>query len=427
MLFFNLAPKEHSLQFFYNILINTAEVLLPATGWFSDKMKLFVNGRRNVFPKLRNAISLEDETFWFHAASLGEYEQAVPVIEEVRKLFPEKKIVLTFFSPSGYEIKKNKSIADVTAYLPMDTLKNVQDFLDIVHPEWALFIKYEFWPNYLSELKKRKIKTLLISGGFRKEQIFFKAYGRWMHTYLKTFDHFFVQNKRSLQLLNSIGFSNATVSGDTRFDRVSHQIEQDNTLQFIENFKESQLCVVCGSTWPEDEELFLEFINNASEGVKFIIAPHVLKASKIKQLQERLKRRTVLFSEKEGKDLSRYQVFIIDTIGLLTRIYNYADIAYVGGAAGTTGLHNILEPATFGVPIIIGQHFEKFPEAVQLQKLAGLYPVCNKEELSAVLQKFIDDKEFRRKTGMISGHFINNNTGATRIISNYLQQHSIKG
>ncbi|GHA26136.1 3-deoxy-D-manno-octulosonic acid transferase [Salinimicrobium marinum] len=387
-------------------------------------MKLFVSGRKDVFSKLEHELSPNDKTIWFHAASLGEYEQAVPVIEIVKKQFPEKKIVITFFSPSGYEVKKNKSLGDVTVYLPIDTASNVKRFLDRVNPEWALFIKYEFWPNYLQELKKRKIRTLLVSGGFREDQVFFKTYGSWMRSYLQTFEHFFVQNEKSVHLLCSIGFSNVTLSGDTRFDRVSHQIEQDNHLDFIEEFQNGKLCVVAGSTWPEDEGLLIDFINNASEEVKFVIAPHTLKPGKIQRLQHLLKKKSVLFSEKEKKNLATFQVFIIDIIGLLTKIYSYADIAYVGGAAGNTGLHNILEPATFGLPIIIGGNFEKFPEAIQLQKLAGLFAVANKEELATILQKLIDDKDFRGKTGMISGHFINSHTGATRIISEYLLKHS---
>ncbi|WP_424493232.1 3-deoxy-D-manno-octulosonic acid transferase [Salinimicrobium sp. GXAS 041] len=408
------------MHFLYNIAINTAERLLPVSGWFSDKMKLFVSGRKNVFSILREEISPADKTIWFHAASLGEYEQAVPVIERVKDHFPKKKIIVTFFSPSGYEVKKNKSLGDVTIYLPLDTTRNVQKFLDIVHPEWALFIKYEFWPNYLQKLKQRNVKTLLVSGAFREDQAFFKPYGSWMRSYLKTFDHFFVQNQKSVALLNKIGFKNVTLSGDTRFDRVAQQIHYNNHLNFIEEFKNNNLCVVAGSTWPEDEELLLGFINTAPKGLKFIIAPHTIKEAKIQQLQQNLKRKTLLFSEKQHKNLSAYDVLIIDTIGLLTKIYSAADIAYVGGAAGTTGLHNILEPATFGLPIIIGKNYSKFPEAQQLRQLAGLFSVANKEELEQAMLKLVGDEEFRRKTGRISGHFVNNNTGATKMIADYI-------
>lgn len=415
------------MHFLYNIAVSTTEKLLPLSGVFSEKMKLFVTGRRAVLPFLRKSISTNDRVIWIHAASLGEYEQAVPVIEELRKISPGKKILITFFSPSGYEVKKKNSIADVTTYLPLDTASNAAEFLDIVQPEWALFIKYEFWPNYLRELNKRQINTLLVSGGFREDQLFFRPYGKWMRPYLRTFRHFFVQNKRSEELLRSIGFDNVSISGDTRFDRVSRQIGRDNTLDFIAEFKNGKLCVVCGSTWPEDEELLVDFINSSPEDVKFVIAPHALKPSKITQLQQQLKVEKVLYSEMEGKELSNYRVFIVDTIGLLTRIYSYAEIAYVGGAAGNTGLHNVLEPATFGLPIIIGKNFSRFPEALKLQQLAGLFSVQNKQELTDILGKLITDKNFRQKTGMISGHFINSNTGATGKIIDYLQEPSASG
>jgi len=311
-------------------------------------------------------------------------------------------------------------------YLPLDTKKNVRRFLDAAHPELAIFIKYEFWPNYLNELKSRNIISLLVSGGFRENQVFFKSYGGWMKKSLRTFEHFFVQNQISKELLNSIGFQNVTVSGDTRFDRVANQIGQDNSLDFIEAFKDSKLCVVAGSTWPEDEALLEDFINLSSNEIKFIIAPHNIKPDHIKSFKERLNKKTILYSEKENKNLSNYQVFIIDTIGLLSKIYSYADIAYVGGAAGNTGLHNILEPATFGLPIVTGNNFDKFPEAKQLLELAGLYSVGTKEELAQILSKLLNDDDFRARTGQIAGHFINTNTGATRIVERYLKNNYVK-
>lgn len=243
---------------------------------------------------------------------------------------------------------------------------------------------------------------------------------------LGTFEHFFIQNQISKDLLNSIGFQNVTLSGDTRFDRVSNQIGQDNRLDFIEAFKDEKMCVVAGSTWPEDEALLEDFINRFSNETKFIIAPHNIKPDQIKSFKEGLNKKTILFSEKEGKNLSDYQVFIIDTIGLLSKIYSYADIAYVGGAAGNTGLHNILEPATFGIPIITGTNFDKFPEAKQLQELAGLYSVGTKEELAQILSKLLTDDNFRARTGKIAGDFINTNTGATRIVERYLKNNYVK-
>lgn len=386
-------------------------------------MKLFVEGRKQVFEILQQNISAENRTIWFHAASLGEYEQALPVILKVKQLFPKHKIVLSFFSPSGYEVKKKSAVADVVVYLPLDTSKNARKFLELVHPDWALFIKYEFWPNFLQELKERNIKTLLISGAFRKDQAFFKPYGKWMRRYLQAFEYFFLQNESSKKLLSSLGYQNAAVSGDTRFDRVSEQLEQDNKLEFVEEFKGSKLCIVAGSSWPEDEALLAAYINQSDKDIKFIIAPHTLKPARITALKEQLERKTVLFSEKEGKELSNYQVFIVDTIGLLGRIYSYADIALVGGAVGTTGLHNILEPATFGMPVITGTNIDRFPEAIALRSQKGLFTVSSFGELKTQLDRLILDDSLRRKTGKVSADFIKDNTGATKMIINYLRQH----
>lgn len=381
-----------------------------------------IKGRKETFEILRRQIQDQDKVIWFHTASLGEYEQGVPIINVVKERFPDRKIVISFFSPSGYEIRKNTPLADAVVYLPLDTPGNAERFLELVHPEMAIFIKYEFWPNFLKELKSRKIRSFLVSGGFREDQMFFKKYGKWMRKSLKTFEYFFVQNKKSEELLHSIGFQNVVVSGDTRFDRVSHQIEQDNTLDFIQEFKDNKLCIVAGSTWPEDEELLQDFINNSSEEIKFILAPHQIKQENINRFRQKLQKKTVVFSEKNDENLKDYDILIVDTIGLLTKIYAYADIAYVGGAAGKTGLHNILEPATFGIPIVIGENFDRFPEAKQLQQLAGLFSVRNQKELDEILSRLVNDNNFRRKTGMIAGHFINSNTGATRIFLEYLQR-----
>ncbi len=414
------------MQVLYNITVELVNFLLPATRFLSNKMKRFVDGRKNTFRTLESKLNAQDRTIWFHMASLGEFEQGVPIIEVVKDHYPNHKIVVSFFSPSGYEIKKNTPLANAVIYLPLDTRNNVTKFLNLVHPEIAIFIKYEFWPNYLKELKFRNIRTLLVSGSFRKDQLFFKPYGGWMRKSLQTFEHFFVQNATSKELLNSIGIKNVTLSGDTRFDRVSHQIEQDNTLEFAEEFKNGKLCIVAGSTWPEDENLLEDFINQSKEDIKFILAPHQIKKDQIKRFKERLNKKVLLYSEKQDKNLSDYNVLIIDTIGLLTRIYSYADIAYVGGAAGKTGLHNILEPATFGVPVVIGNNFDKFPEAKQLQQLSGLFAVKDKAALKELFSKLISNSGFRESTGMIAGHFINSNTGATRIFIHYLKQEPVQ-
>ncbi|QQX78157.1 3-deoxy-D-manno-octulosonic acid transferase [Aequorivita iocasae] len=405
----------------YNLLILIASFLLKIVALFSKKMKLFVNGRRSVYETLQQKISATDKTIWFHCASLGEFEQGVPIMEAIKKLKPDHKIVVSFFSPSGYEIKKNTPLADAVVYLPMDTPANAKKFISAVHPSLTFFVKYEFWPNYLFELQKKNIPTLLVSGVFRESQIFFKPYGGFMRKVLATFDHFFLQDKNSETLLKNIGFTNTRVSGDTRFDRVSHQIEMDNTLKFAEDFKGNSLCVVCGSTWPEDEAVLLHYINSAPENVKFIIAPHKIEADKIEDFTKRIVKKTVLHSKIDDVNISDYSVLIIDCIGLLSKLYSYADIAYVGGAMGKTGLHNILEPATFGVPIVIGKNFEAFPEAKRLRGLAGLFSISNASECTEILNKLILNDSFRNKTGLIAGHFVNKNTGATKKIIDYLK------
>jgi len=403
----------HSL---YNLLTYGSKVVLWPTQFFSKKMKHFVKGREGVFKKLKDGISPKDKTIWFHCASLGEFEQGLPIIEALKKVKPNHKILITFFSPSGYEIKKNTTIADMVTYLPYDTKNNARKFIDLVNPSMAFFVKYDFWPNYLFELKQRHIPTYLVSGLFRKNQAFFKSYGSFMRKALGCFDHLFVQNEHSKSLLSKIGIEHVTVSGDTRFDRVSHQIEQDNSLGFMDEFlKKEDICIVCGSTWPEDEAVLLKSINSIAN-VKWVIAPHKIDSEKITTLQKKIETSVARYSEKEGKNLSEASVLILDTIGLLSKVYSYATIAYVGGAMGTTGLHNILEPATFGVPIVIGNNFNKFPEAKKLQDLAGLYSVENAEDCHRVLEKFVSDKKFREQTGMISGHFVNSNTGATQLI-----------
>lgn len=412
------------VHFVYNLILILLEKILPLSNFFSNKMRLFVNGRKTVFEQLEQDLDKNIPVIWFHSASLGEYEQGVPVMEEVKKAYPQHQILSTFFSPSGYEIKKNNAFAKATTYLPLDTPSNAKKFLDLVNPEIALFIKYEFWPNYLLELKKRNTRTFLLSGVFGKRQPFFKWYGKWMVNSLKTFEHFFLQDQSSANALKSLGFLNQLVSGDTRFDRVARQIETNNSLEFVEQFTDNSLCVVCGSTWPEGDTMIASFVNNKEGIAKFIIAPHEIRKDKIAGLQKRLRVPSVLYTEIEGKDLKEYDVLILDTIGLLSKVYSYADVAYVGGAAGGTGLHNILEPATFGIPIITGSNIEKFPEAIRLRQLAGLFAVQGPKEFDTILSKLVIDKKFRSQTGMIAGHFINSNTGATSAVMKYLADHS---
>jgi len=401
------------MLFLYNLILLFASQLVKLLALFNPKMKLFVDGRKGVFEKIREKINPTDKTIWFHAASLGEYEQGLPVIEQIKIKYPEHKIVVTFFSPSGYEVRKNNTTADLTIYLPLDTKHNAQLFLELVHPEMVFFIKYEFWPNYLNELKKRTIKTYLISGIFRDNQAFFKGYGGFYRNALNTFDYFFVQNENSKKLLQSIGFTNVKISGDTRFDRVVSILERDNSLDFIEQFKDQKTTIVIGSSWLKDESLLVNYINSASADLKFIIAPHNIHKPEIDKLQTLITKKTILFSEKENQNLNEFQVFIIDTIGILTKIYSYADIAYVGGGFGNPGVHNILEPATFGVPIVIGPNYSHFAEATALVHQGGCVSISNQKELNETLDNLISNEDIQHEKGHICETFVQMNKGAT--------------
>ena len=408
--------------FLYNQIVFIAGFLLKIVALFSPKMALFVKGRKDVFKTLEAKIQANDKSIWFHAASLGEYEQGLPVIEKIKEKYPSHKIIVTFFSPSGYEVRKNNTVANCTVYLPLDTQKNAKQFIELTNPELVFFIKYEYWPNYLNELKKRNIKTYLISGILRENQAFFKWYGGFYRKSLDAFDFFFVQNESSKQLLQSLGHQNVLVSGDTRFDRVSTILEKDNTLNFIAEFKDNKITVVVGSSWPKDEEIIAQYINEYSnENVKFIIAPHNIKAEQIANLKTLITKPTVLFSEKENQSLSDQHVFIIDTIGILTKIYSYADIAYVGGGFGNPGIHNILEPATFGIPIVIGPNYSHFAEATALVKLEGCVSIANNKDLLETFDDLIYKPDIRFQKGAICRQFVQQNKGATAIILNHLQ------
>ncbi|CAI8165166.1 MAG: 3-deoxy-D-manno-octulosonic acid transferase [Polaribacter sp. SA4-10] len=386
---------------------------------FNKKIKLFVNGRKETFSKI---LKLKNKkTIWFHVASLGEFEQAIPIIEEINKHYIDYKILVTFFSPSGYEIIKNYNKADVVCYLPLDSRRRVKKFIQIVNPKLVLFVKYEFWPNLLNELKRKEIPTILVSGIFRKQQIFFKNYGDFTRKSLRAFHHFFVQDNNSKKLLETINFKNVSIAGDTRFDRVSMILKQDNSLDFINEFKDNKYIVIAGSTWREDEELLINYINEkATDEDKFIIVPHNIKQDSILELQNSINKKSVLFSAKSNKDLKEYQVFIIDTIGVLTKIYQAADVAYVGGGL-KTGLHNILEPATFGIPIVIGNRYQKFKEATDLIDLKGCISVKNQQEFNEVLIKLKNKDSLRISSGKINKKYIQDNLGATQLIMNFIK------
>jgi 3-deoxy-D-manno-octulosonic-acid transferase len=405
----------------YNLIVKISWALLKILAFFSSKIKLFVTGRKSSFELLSSAVSQGDKVLWMHVASLGEFEQGLPIIERLRAEYPSHKMGVTFFSPSGYEVKKNTPAADVVCYLPMDTRENASRFLDIARPELAIFVKYEIWPNYLRELEKRKIPAILISAIFKTEQIYFKWYGGFMRKALRKFDHYFVQDESSRERLASIQRNNVSVSGDTRLDRVSEILDRDNQLDFMSAFKKDRLCLVAGSTWPEDEAILIDHINNTPKNLKYILAPHTIKKDKILGLAGAITKKKVLYSNIAKKEVGDCDVLIVDTIGLLTKIYSYADIAYVGGGFAT-GLHNTLEPAVFGVPVIIGPQYEGFKEAEDLVAQKGILPVHDAWTFGELIKKLLDNPEFRKKTGALNATYIAKNKGASTQIMTYIRK-----
>ena len=345
----------------------------------------------------------------------------MPVIEKLKTTYPTYKILVTFFSPSGYEVKKDTDVADAVAYLPLDTRRNAKRFIETVNPVLVIFVKYEIWPNYLKELKEKQVPILLISAIFRKEQVFFKWYGGIMRKALQAFAHFFIQDNNSITLLKSINLNNATLSGDTRFDRVAEILERNNKLTFMELFQGNETCFVAGSTWPEDEEIIVKFINETQKHLKFVLAPHNIKTEHIQSLKKSISKKVVLYTEIEHNDIPSCEVLIINTVGLLTKIYSYADIAYVGGAFAT-GLHNTLEPAVFGIPIIIGPGYKGFYEAEKLVDKKGILVSKDYDEFTTTMDDLIENPEFLKNTGVINSNFVKENKGASVQIMTHIRR-----
>lgn len=397
--------------FLYYITIRVASI-------FNHKALLWVNGRKNIFNELEKQLSKNDDIIWFHCASLGEFEQGRPIIEKIKAEQPSTKILITFFSPSGYELQKNYENADYIFYLPIDSKKNAQRFLTIVNPKKVFFIKYEFWYHYLSELNKRKIPTYLISGIFRKDQLFFKWYGAWYRKMLHYFTHFFVQNTASEQLLKEYGIHNITLSGDNRFDRVYENSLTPTKLSIIEAFKQKKQIIIAGSSWPIEEKAFCKYINESNEDVKFIIAPHDIKKSHINEIENLLTSSYLKYSDATLNNVTTVKTLIIDNIGILANTYQYTDIAFVGG--GYTGsLHNILEPASFGNTILLGPKHTKFPEAQELIDKKGAFEITNPDSLTQILQQITNNKDLLQHKNA-SKNYILAKKGATSIIWNHL-------
>ena len=410
------------MKYLYNILLQISEKLLGLFGnFFGQKVRYFKAGQKQVFKRLNACLNPDKKTIWFHVSSLGEYEQALPVIEKIKSQYADYQILLTFFSPSGYEVKKDKTPADCVSYLPVDTRKNVQKFLDLVQPDAVFFVKYDLWPNYLHGLKKRNIPTYLISGLFTKNHPFFKAYNPWLKKSLEAITHFFVQDDNSQKVLNSQGFQQVTVTGDTRFDRVFQIAQTAISYDFVKNFKQDRILLIAGSTWPKDEELLARYINNSPADFKTIIAPHEIDDEHIAGIEKKLQVKTIRYSDiKQNIDLSEYKVLILNTIGMLNQIYKDADIVYIGNGFGKS-IHNIQEPAVFGVPIITGPHIDKFKEAVDLKIAGGLISINNYTELKNILDSLIQNPELRQQKAGITKTYALQNVGATDNIMTHLR------
>lgn len=405
----------------YNLGIRFYILIVRIASLFSKKASLFVSGRKIVFDELTEFSNTNNApVVWFHAASLGEFEQGLPVMQEYKLRFPEDKILVTFFSPSGYEERKNHPIADLVCYLPIDTRRNANRFIALIKPKKVFFIKYEYWFHYLKAIKSKNIQLYSISALFTLKHIFFKPHGGFHRKMLGFFDHTFVQNKPSLELLRSIGIKEASVSGDTRFDRVLKTIENPNHYPEIQLFKRGEKLCIIGSAWPSDMRILNSFVNNAPDDLKFVIAPHIIEQAHINKIASGINKNIHEYSK--GKQIPKNtEVLILDTMGMLSSVYQYGDFAYIGGAFGD-GLHNILEAVAFGLPVVYGNKgLEKFPESLELQELGGGFIVESEKEVNSILSKLLDNETFRSETSDICKKFISQNSGATDVIMSYLK------
>ena len=399
----------------YNLGIYLYYLILYILFPFSRKPRKMIKGYWVVGRILRQQLERDKDYIWFHAASLGEFEQGRPLIERIREQYPEYKILLTFFSPSGYEVRKHYQGADIVCYLPMDTRFNAYRFLHFVRPKMAFFIKYEFWKNYLDELHRLKIPVYSISSVFRKNQVFFKWYGGMYRNVLHNFTHLFVQNETSKRFLAKIDVHNTTVVGDTRFDRVLAIKEEATSLPVIEQFRQSaKYCLIAGSSWGADEDLFIDYFNRHPE-MKLIIAPHEINDIHLTEIIDKLKRPSMCYSRIKPTQITQVDCLIIDSFGLLSSIYRYGDVAYIGGGFGE-GIHNLLEAAVYGIPVIFGPNHRKFIEADELIESGGGHCINNQEELNTLLDRFLTTPAALQSSGKAAANYVTHHSGATEKI-----------
>lgn len=402
---------------FYILGIKFYYFLIYLASFFNIKAKQWIDGRKNW--RNQYIINHKSQKIWFHFASLGEFEQGKPLLQAIRSQYPEKEIMITFFSPSGYEIRKNSTLGDYILYLPIDSEKNAIDFINLFKPEIAIFNKYEYWYFYFKILNEREIPLYITSAIFRPNQIFFKFYGGFNRKILSFATHFFVQNVESVDLLKSIGLNNCTLSGDTRFDSVLDLAKNKKEFPLIAQFKGDNQLIIAGSTWPEDETLLVNFLKSQPLNWKFIIAPHEISESKIQNLEKLLEGNCIRYSQIVKKEQTDANVLIIDNIGMLSSLYSYGKIAFIGGGFGA-GIHNTLEAAAWGLPIIFGPNHQKFQEAKDLINLKGGFTISSQTDLDKILNKLIKDQDLRHQSGEIAKNYVSQNTGATAIIMKHI-------
>ncbi|MEA5099445.1 MAG: glycosyltransferase N-terminal domain-containing protein [Bacteroidales bacterium] len=412
------------MRYIYSFFIALYTSIIFLISPFNKKAKLIIQGRKETFSKIKKGISKKDKVAWFHAASLGEFEQGRPLIEAFRTKYPEYKILLSFFSPSGYEVRKNYDKADVVVYLPSDSIKNAKRFIKLAHPEYVFFIKYEFWYNFISRAKHKGAKVYQVSLILRTNQYFFSNWGSWYRNQLKNFDYFFVQNNQTKYLLDSIGLNNCLITGDTRFDRVWEIAKKSKDFPKVEEFCQNDKIVLMGSSWEKDEEMMKEAMKNAKSSFKLIIAPHQIHNSHIQQIKS-LFPNSIKYSEIENIDYSNKDnldnVLIIDSIGILSSLYKYATVAYIGGGFGV-GIHNILEAATFAKPIIFGPNYFKFKEAIDLIEKEGAFSFIESNKLVDVIDKLLEKEDYYKKSSDICSGYIEENIGACERILSKIEQ-----
>ena len=394
----------------YNLAMYLLELGVKLAALFSDKPAKMVKGHRDAYDLLKSKIDRNARYIWFHAASLGEFEQGRPLIERIRKEYPQYKILQTFFSPSGYEVRKNYDGADIVCYLPIDTPSNVKKFIDLVNPCMVFFVKYEFWQNYLNALSKRGVPVYSVSSIFRPGQIFFRWYGKSYQQVLKTFAHLFVQNEESKLLLAEIGVKNTTVVGDTRFDRVLDICAAAKQLPLVQKFKGDALTFVAGSSWGPDEDIFIKYFNVHPE-MKLIIAPHVVNDGHLKEIESKLQRSCIRYTKATEENVEQADCLIIDCYGLLSSIYRYGEISYIGGGFGV-GIHNVLEAAVYGIPVIFGPNNKKFREAQHLLANKGGFEINGYEDFEQLMNKFLADEAYLKQSGQAAGDYVKGNAGA---------------